>query len=123
MRSDTFSYVGGAKVLWLGLEGRILQYFNFVGSCFIAPMAESIVRYDKWTWFLVDIYYLNFVGLIIFCLTILSVVINFRDKLCRISSIWIGFSVILFIISGYRTEYNELAIYFIIFFCIYCINN
>lgn len=95
---------------------RILQYINFIASCFIAPQAFiSTTHYDHVSYQLLPSTSVNIVGLVLLIGMIISFILNYKNKIVQFSFGWLLFSFVILCIIGWGTAENGLIIYGIYF--------
>lgn len=93
---------------------RLQQYSEFIYGIFFSPNA-GLHEGDFVSWQLYQPDNINFTGLIILAITLISTFINRRSKICRLSFLWIVFSFILLCIVGWGTAENCLMLYSLYF--------
>ncbi len=98
---------------------RILQFLNFVSSCFVYP--KSIVSFNTATiphHYSYDIILsstINYIGIGIIILFLISFFINRKKKIAKISFGWFLFSILVLVIIGWGTNENCLFLYSLYF--------
>lgn len=101
------------------LDGRIEQYSSFVHDIFFAPTASAGLTGTEpathISWVLAPVDGLNFVGLIILALALVSIVLNRHSRASRMAGCWILFSLLLLIGLGWGTKENGLILYALYF--------
>lgn len=102
----------------LTFRDKLLQYINFISSCFIAPASHIKLNYGipkHASYQLCEVTTINALGVILIGLMIMSFVINYKKKIAKISFGWLIFSFLILVIIGWGTEENGLIIYGIYF--------
>lgn len=95
---------------------KLCQYTEFVKNCFAAPKAGiNLTMKPHASWQLEPITALNWVGIGIFALVIVSAVWNWKNKSSRIAAVWAGFSVLMLLILGWGASENGLILYSLYF--------
>ena len=98
----------GKEVLFID---RFRQYTHFIANCFVSINAVGID--DVWRIKILET--INFEGIIILILSIISFIVNRKDKLNRISFFWVIFSFIILCGIGWGTLENGLILYALYF--------
>ncbi len=103
----------------LSFFDKFAQYSTFLCSCFVAPNAGAQIGHDGENailmWLQNPVTKISVAGLVLFSLAILSAVLNHKQKIYRISAIWLGFSFFVLCIMGYGAEENGLLLYSLYF--------
>ncbi len=100
----------------LTFTNKFYQYTNFIYSCFIAPKAgisERVTEHISWQ--LNDATGINFIGIIIMLLVIISAIWNRHKKSSMLAIGWVAFSVIMLLVIGWGTKENGLILYTLYF--------
>jgi hypothetical protein len=94
---------------------RIMQYSNFVSSCFFA--SGSIVENDKgiYRYISAPVSDVNILGLILLFICVAGFIMNYKNTFAKICMAWIGFSFILLCVIGWGTSENGLVLYTLYF--------
>lgn len=93
----------------LDTQHKIFQYFMFLRNIFITPeLVPNLVKQSEVT-------NINSIGLLVFFISIASVLINFRKKHIKISAYWMLFSIGILVILGWGTQENGLVLYSLYF--------
>lgn len=104
----------GEKLLF---SDKLVQYLAFVRSIFIFPKSGFML--DKVThlpgYRVLDIYGFSLVGIGILILCLISFILNRKNKMAIISSVWILFSFVLLCVVGWGTAENGLILYSLYF--------
>lgn len=109
---DLNRFAGEALSLW----EKLCQYTAFVAGCLWAPAAQ--VTENTWgniSWQLVRSQSLNWAGIGILLLCLMSVVLNRRDKMTRLAGAWVVFSTLVLLAAGWGTQENGLILYALYF--------
>lgn len=99
----------------LTLNEKTLQYWNFVSACFFAPKTTSKMISDHISWQLVPAESLNWVGVLLFVVAVVSFAINRNKKSSQIAFGWVLFSIAMLVILGWGTQENGLILYALYF--------
>lgn len=111
-----FGKYKGAMGMDVSFSNRILQYINFIASCFIAPKGfVDIARFDHVSYQLMPSTTINILGLILLIAMLISFILNYKEKIVQFSFGWLLFSFIILCIIGWGTAENGLIIYAIYF--------
>lgn len=107
-----FSFTG-EKV---SIHNRLLQYLNFVGSCFFAPETK-IVRFNGGYsgWYLAEASDINFIGIAIIFLSLAGFIVTRKNKLSVVSFGWMCFSVLVLVGIGWGSAENGMVLYSLYF--------
>ncbi|WEV67741.1 hypothetical protein OZX72_01710 [Bifidobacterium sp. ESL0769] len=116
LRLSRFS---GKAVSW---KVKALQFISFVRDIFIAPSTEVGVNYARHSALqLVNVQSLSLIGIALLLLTVLSAVLNRKDRICQLSAFWVVFSFFILFILGWGTQENGLILYSLYFGWAYAI--
>ena len=103
----------GEKV---GFTGRVLQYLNFVESCYLAPETKIVVYNGGFSqWCLTDVTEISFIGVGIILISVISFVLTRNSKISKVAFGWVCFSMIVLIGIGWGTAENGLILYSLYF--------
>lgn len=100
----------------LTLPEKALQFTTFPASCLTAPAAAA--SENLWgilSWQLIPARSVHPVGLVILVLCLLGGILLWKDRLSRLSLVWIGFSLVLLLGLGWGTQENGLVLYSLYF--------
>ena len=106
-------FAGGESI-----AGRIKQYLLFISSCFIAPHAiVDKTTYEHVSWQLSSsvISQISILGIVLLALCVVSVFVNRKNVLTRISALWICFSMLLLCVVGWGSAENGMVLYSLYF--------
>lgn len=118
-----FTAVGYKAKQYIGFSGynikfsdRVLQFLNFISSCFIQP-ETSIGNFNKRfvSYQLAPVTSVNVLGVIILILAIAGYAFNRKECFAKISIAWLTFSVFVLCLIGWGTQENGLVIYSLYF--------
>ena len=98
------------------LFDKISQYTEFIKNCFLPPNADVNFEFNEYiSWQLEPAAGINFIGIAILVLVIISAILN-RDKKSSLLSIgWVGYSVVILLVLGWGTQENGLILYSLYF--------
>ncbi len=99
----------------LSFSDRLLQYINFVSSCFVAPGSMGEERNNVWSWQMEPVTRISYVGIAIIFFAILGFILNRKDKLAQVAFIWVLFSFFVLAVVGWGTSENGLVLYSLYF--------
>lgn len=95
---------------------KIYQYTEFIKNCFTAPNAGVVKNtFNDVSWQMNIVKEINFIGILIFVLCIVSALWNRDKKNSLLAAYWIGFSVITLFVFGWGTKENGLTLYSLYF--------
>jgi hypothetical protein len=95
---------------------KIYQYTEFIGGCFVAPMAGvNSTAVEHISWQLNTATGINFVGVLILTLAVFSAIWNRDKKSSLLAAGWVGFSVVMLLGLGWGTKENGLILYALYF--------
>lgn len=95
---------------------KIYQYTDFICNCFIAPSAGvHTTAVDHISWQLNPATGINFAGILILILVVISAIWNRDKKSSLLAAGWVGFSVIMLLGLGWGTKENGLILYALYF--------
>lgn len=100
-------------------SNRLYQYTGFVHDCFLAPAASigeySLASTSHISWVLDPIDHINWFGVLLLALCLISAVWNWNERIARLSIYWIFFSLLLLVVFGWGTQENGLILYTLYF--------
>ena len=100
----------------LTFADKLYQYISFVASCFVAPDAGvNTTAVDHISWQLNPVTSINFVGIAILLLVIVSAILNRDKKSSQLAAGWVAFSVVMLLGLGWGTKENGLILYTLYF--------
>lgn len=108
---DTIKNLMGFAGGNISLIDKFYQYLYFVRSIFIAPKANVIGT----SYFQIRIDFVSIIGIILLCICFVSTIINHKNKLSKISSLFTIFSFLILTIVGWGTIENGLILYSLYF--------
>ncbi len=95
---------------------KLYQYITFVANCFVAPNAGvNTTAFDHISWQLTPVTSINFMGIVILLLVIVSTILNKDKKSSLLSAGWVVFSVVMLLGLGWGTKENGLILYALYF--------
>ena len=111
-----FSKYNEAMGFQLTFVDKLLQFINFIASCFIAPTAKPCINCtDHASYEMLPVTSLNILGLILLVIMIISFIWNRKEKIAQVGFGWLLFSFLILCLIGWGTADNELFIYGIYF--------
>lgn len=108
-----YSYLSGHEVT---LMDKVFQYTEFIRNCIAAPSAG--VNPTAWghiSWQLNEPTGINFIGIAIFLLAVVSAIWNREKKSSLIAIGWVSFSALILLLLGWGTTENGLVLYTLYF--------
>ena len=100
----------------LSITDKFYQYTEFVKNCFFAPDAGvSYAVTDHISWQMHPVSGVSILGTCIFCLAVISVIVNRKNRSSQLSFYWVCFSVVMLLILGWGTKENGLILYALYF--------
>lgn len=100
----------------LTLMDKIYQYISFILCCFVAPEAGvNTTAVDHISWQLNPVSSINFMGIAILLLVVVSAILNRDKKSSLLSAGWVAFSVVMLLGLGWGTKENGLILYALYF--------
>lgn len=104
----------------ISFSDRLRQFTGFVHDCFLAP-AASVGEYTLSSaphiaWMLEPVEHINWFGVLLLALCLISAAWNWEERIARLSIYWIGFSLLLLVVLGWGTQENGLTLY-VLYFC------
>ena len=109
---EKISNWSGKDVLFID---RINQFSNFIQSIFIAPSSNIVINKQIPCFWLKEVTTVNIFGIIILILCIISFIINRKNKILKISFLWVLFSILLLCIMGWGSQENGMILYSLYF--------
>lgn len=95
---------------------KLMQYVNFVGSCFVAPASRvDFETYSHVSWQMVPVTAWRVFGFVVLIGAVLGVLCRPRAAFSKICGVWIGFSFLLLGVIGWGTIDNGLMLYTLYF--------
>ena len=114
--SERVTQLSGFAGKTIAFADKIYQYTEFIGSCFVAPMAgANAITLDHISWQLNKATGINFVGVLILVLAVFSAIWNRDKKSSLLAAGWVVFSVIMLLGLGWGTKENGLILYALYF--------
>ena len=113
---DVASFAG--KTVPIG--ERAMQFFSFVSACFARPAAAvDLTTYTHASYQLLPVAGLQWAGVALFALVVVSAVLNWRKRSLRVCSLWVAFSALLLLVVGWGAAENGMVLYTLYFFWAY----
>ena len=110
------SFLSGFTGKTVTFADKIHQYTEFIGNCFIAPNAGvNTTAVDHISWQANPATGINFAGILILILAVISAIWNRDKKSSLLAAGWVGFSVIMLLGLGWGTKENGLILYALYF--------
>lgn len=103
------------------LHDKLYRFTDFVSSIFIGSKGKIVNLSAVPAYRLIEPDRINYVGIIIFVILIISFILNRKDKIAKISFLWILFSVFVLVIVGWGQPENGLILYSLYFSWAYLI--
>lgn len=98
------------------LTDKVIQYTQFVKDCFAVPNAGLNLTFERYpTWQLEVPTALNWVGIGILGLCLISFLWNRKNRSSRVAAFWVVFSAVMLLILGWGTAENGLILYALYF--------
>ena len=114
--ASRISFLGGFTGKNLTFADKLYQYISFVANCFIAPDAGvNTTAVDHISWQLNSVSSINFMGITILLLAVVSAILNKDKKSSLLSAGWGVFSVVMLLGLGWGTKENGLILYALYF--------
>ncbi len=101
---------------------KFYQFTDFVANCFYK--LDTIIEINKHgniVYQLEDSLKVNYIGVGIILLVIISFILNYKEKLCKICFSWVIFSFVMLCLVGWGTSENGLILYSLYFSWAYII--
>lgn len=100
----------------VSFSNKIFQFTAFVRNCFLAPNAGvNFTAVEHISWQLKIATTIDYVGVILLILAIISAFVNKSHKSSLLAAAWAGFSVIMLLVLGWGTKENGLILYSLYF--------
>lgn len=104
----------------ISFSDRLRQFTGFVHDCFLAPAASvgeyTLSSVPHIAWMLEPVEHINWFGVLLLALCLISAAWNWEERIARLSIYWIGFSLLLLVVLGWGTQENGLTLY-VLYFC------
>lgn len=95
---------------------KLLQFFNFVATCFVRPMAGADVSaYGYASYQLLPVTQFSIPGAVFLAAAAAGFALNAKDRFAQICAIWVLFSFVLLCLFGWGTAENGLVLYTLYF--------
>ena len=100
----------------LNFINKLYQFTEFVKNCFALPAAGASLTFKPYpSWQLHPISALNWVGIGILVLCLISFLWNRKDRSSRVAAFWVVFSGVMLLVLGWGTGENGLILYALYF--------
>lgn len=108
-----YSYLSGYEIT---LMDKVFQYTEFIRDCIAAPNAGvDPTAWGHISWQLNKPTGINFIGVAILLLAVVSAIWNREKKSSLIAIGWVGFSAVILLLLGWGTTENGLVLYTLYF--------
>ena len=94
---------------------KLYQFTNFVENCFIAPQIIVFNRYDFSTFQLATPIGISLLGVVLLCISLVSVIINRKIMFAKACGLWILFSIAILYAIGLGSPENGMILYSLYF--------
>lgn len=95
---------------------RIYRFTQFIRSCIFAPPVDSLHNAnDILSWQLIPAAGMDWIGVAILVLCIVSAAMNRKKYSTRVAALWMGFSVVILLILGWGAPENGQILYSLYF--------
>ena len=105
----------------VSFEDKIFRFSNFISSIFIGTNGSVVNVEGNLAYRLVEPSGINYVGLCIFGLLIISFILNRKERMAKISFLWVLFSILVLVLIGWGQPENGLILYGLYFAWAYLI--
>lgn len=95
----------------LPLTEKFSQFFNFIQGIFFSCKGEVIGN----RYWLQQADTISAIGVILLAIMIISVIINRKESMARLSFVWVIFSILILVVVGWGTTENGLILYSLYF--------
>ena len=110
---NSLSRFSGAEVSFLN---KLLQFFNFVATCFIGPKTMiDTINFKHISWQLAPVDTINILGIVLLTVVSIGFILNRKDKFAQICMTWVSFSFVILCLIGWGTQENGLILYTLYF--------
>ena len=106
------AYTGGSATVVQKTE----QWINFIASCFFTPGGRDVIwnyGFEYHVYLQLPVISFNILGIILCCIFIIGLIMNYKDRFTRLCATWWLFSLVLMGIVGFG--YGEMFMYSILF--------
>ena len=90
---------------------KICQFTAFVPACFTGPRTRII----EMGWYLQEVTALNYAGIALFVLAVVSGILNRKHRGSQLALFWVAFSAVMLVGLGWGTAENGLILYALYF--------
>lgn len=110
---EGYGYYTGTNV---ALRSKLMQYVNFAGACLLAPKSGvDFTTYRHVSWQMLPVTGWSPVGLLVLLLTLGGILLSRKERITKLSAVWLGFSFVLLGLVGWGTIDNGLMLYSLYF--------
>ena len=98
------------------VRDKVLQYLAFIHNLFTPPVSEVVItETGKMTWQLAAITKVDYYGVFVLLLAVISIVINHKNQSTWIFAGWWLYSIVIMVFLGWGTQENGLILYSLYF--------
>ena len=100
----------------LSFSDKFIQFTNFLKSLFLSPKCKigpNVFGFDSYQ--LTAVKTISIIGIVILIMTVVSTILNRKDKMALISFCWIIFSFIILVLVGWGSVENSQILYSLYF--------
>ena len=116
---DVFDNLNDFSGKDVSFTNKLQQYFNFVKGIFISIPGYIVSPENNDYWYyqylLKPVHHFSKIGILILLLCLVSVILNRKNKVAKISLGWILFSILLIVFVGFGTIENGVNLYSLYF--------
>lgn len=95
---------------------KLRQFVNFAGACLVSPPSGAdFTTYSHVSWQMLPVTGWSPVGIAVLVLAVLGAAVSPKDRITKISALWMAFSLLLLGIVGWGTVDNGLTLYTLYF--------
>ncbi len=108
------------EVIWLvgfsrtevTVATKVLQYFDFVASCFVAPAIGIDALSNPYISLVIkSTDGINLVGVALLAIVVMGFILNHKQSFARICFCWVLFSIALLVVGGWGVDSNDVILY------------
>ena len=100
---------------------KIIQFTHFVKGIFISEQGDFKILNGHPSYQLIEFDSVSIIGIIIVVLIVISFILNRKNKIARISFLWVLFSVCILLLFGWGAQENGFILYSLYFAWAYLI--
>ena len=110
--ADSISRLTGFRGEKITIAEKVCQYTEFIKNCFVRPVAGAdLAAGEHISWQQLPVTALNWVGIGILVLCLVSFIWNWKNRSSRVAAFWVAFSAVMLLILGWGTAENGLILY------------